>query len=135
MTVKRYAIYCERRPGDMLQENEHGALVYWGDYDALAAELAECRARLAEAEREATCKPHMLDLYAALGTEWGGNPFPYIEALRRDAERYRWIRSADPTDVEGIAWNPSGGPESFDELVDASMDGATAETVPEVPHD
>jgi hypothetical protein len=68
MTVKRYSIYCERRPGDMLQENEHGGLVHWLDYDSLAAELAECRA---DAERWRFCTLHPM---------WSGRPKHELDA-------------------------------------------------------
>lgn len=64
--VDRYCIDSGERPqGDMLMRNEHGPLVRWTDYDALAARLAvleqdnaahvarcyAAEARLAEAER------------------------------------------------------------------------------------
>jgi hypothetical protein len=46
MTVKRYVL-----SGDQMVHHKYGRWVHTNEFDALAAELAECRARLAEAER------------------------------------------------------------------------------------
>jgi len=42
------------------------------------------------------------------------------DALRRDAERYRWIRDADKSDAHGSEWTLYAM-ESLDEFIDAAL--------------
>ena len=44
-----------------------------------------------------------VEIYKALGVAWGGSPFAAIYDLRKDAERYRWLRDRCP-------WTMCSGP-------------------------
>ena len=52
---------------------------------------------------------------------------PEDEALRRDAERYRWLRDKAPPDIGDMASvRDSHDPSEIDAAIDAAMEASTA---------
>lgn len=61
-------------------------------------------------------------LSAAVTAEMGNNSPAEVESLRKDAERYRWLRTAGAWESEIGMDVLSQSPDLFDAAVDAAME-------------
>lgn len=131
--VKRFSVYRDERDEFYMKDSAAGAYVLHSDYEAIRAKLAASEAEIAElkAELEATkmvMRGHRLRFNAS-------------EAMRQDAERYRWLRgdtcpdhSQRWTQWEIRCWN---APRWTDDLrrsdLDNAIDAAIAADKPKEP--